>query len=68
VRAKVEGLLVSDFTPRFEQATEQLRAWIASGDLTHRETVVDGLEHAPEAFLGLFSGDNVGKQVVAVSG
>jgi NADPH-dependent curcumin reductase CurA len=67
VRAKVEGLLVSDFTPRFEQAIEQLGAWIASGDLIHRETVVDGLENAPDAFLGLFSGDNVGKQVVSVS-
>ena len=66
-RAKVEGLLVGDFANRFEQATEQLGSWIASGELAHRETVVDGLENAPEAFLGLFAGDNIGKQVVAVS-
>ena len=66
-RAKVQGLLVSDFATRFGNASEQLGKWVASGDLTHRETVVDGLENAPDAFLGLFSGDNVGKQVVSVS-
>jgi NADPH-dependent curcumin reductase CurA len=66
-RARVEGLLVSDFAPRFKQATEQLSTWVAAGDLTHRETIVDGLEKAPDAFLGLFAGDNIGKQVVAVA-
>jgi hypothetical protein len=67
-RAKVQGLLVSDFATRFGTASERLGSWVASGDLTHRETVVDGLENAPDAFLGLFSGDNVGKQVVSVAG
>ncbi|QGX94772.1 NADP-dependent oxidoreductase [Haloplanus rallus] len=66
-RATVQGLLVSDFAPRFERASQRLGEWVAAGDLQHRETVVEGLEHAPEAFLGLFSGDNVGKQVVRVS-
>ncbi|MDG5775436.1 NADP-dependent oxidoreductase [Haloarculaceae archaeon H-GB2-1] len=67
-RAKVQGLLVSDFATRFGKASEQLGTWVASGDLAHRESVVDGLENAPDAFLGLFSGDNIGKQVVRVSG
>jgi NADPH-dependent curcumin reductase CurA len=67
VRAKVEGLLVSDYATRFEQAADQLAMWVTSGKLTHRETIVDGLENAPDAFLGLFSGDNIGKQVVAVA-
>lgn len=66
-RAKVQGLLVGDYATRFEQASEQLGTWVASGDLIHRETIVDGLENAPDAFLGLFSGDNIGKQVVGVS-
>lgn len=66
-RAKVQGLLFNDFAPRFAEATEQIGAWVESGDLTHRETTVDGLENAPDAFLGLFSGDNIGKQVVRVS-
>jgi NADPH-dependent curcumin reductase CurA len=67
VRARVEGLLVSDFAGRFGEASERLGRWVASGELTHRETVVDGLENAPDAFLGLFDGDNIGKQVVRVS-
>ncbi|QAU12519.1 NADP-dependent oxidoreductase [Halorubrum sp. BOL3-1] len=67
VRASVEGLLVGDFATRFGEASEQLGQWVATGDLRHRETVVEGLENAPDAFLGLFSGDNIGKQVVRVS-
>ncbi|MFB6128710.1 MAG: NADP-dependent oxidoreductase [Halorhabdus sp.] len=67
VRATVQGLLVHDFATRFEEANEQLREWITAGEISHRETVVDGLDNAPEAFLGLFSGDNIGKQVVAVA-
>lgn len=67
VRAKVQGLLVSDYATRFETASKQLVEWVDSGDISHRESVVDGLENAPDAFLGLFSGDNIGKQVVAVS-
>ena len=66
-RAKVEGLLVSDYATRFDAAREQLETWVGSGELDHRETVVEGLENAPDAFLGLFSGDNVGKQVVRVA-
>ena len=66
-RATVQGFLVFDYQSRFPQATEHLREWVAAGDLDHRETVVEGFENAPDAFLGLFSGDNVGKQVVKVA-
>ena len=66
-RATVQGLLVGDFANRFGVATEQLSEWVASGDLSHRETIVEGLSNAPDAFLGLFSGDNIGKQVVQVA-
>jgi len=65
-RATVEGFLVQDFMPRFEEATRQLAEWVASGDVTYRETVTEGLENAPDAFLGLFEGENVGKQLVKV--
>ncbi|GAB7008123.1 NADP-dependent oxidoreductase [Halorubrum trueperi] len=67
VRARVEGLLVGDFATRFGEASERLAHWVASGELEHRETVVEGLTNAPDAFLGLFAGDNIGKQVVRVS-
>jgi putative membrane protein len=61
------GLLVRDFAPRFREATEHLAELVARGDLGYRETVTEGLENAPDAFLGLFEGENVGKQVVRVA-
>jgi NADPH-dependent curcumin reductase CurA len=66
-RAHVEGFLVSDFSARFETATADLHRWVEGGALDYRETVTDGLENAPDAFLGLFEGENVGKQVVRVA-
>lgn len=66
-RATVKGFLVSDFSERFQEATRRLSAWIQSGDIQYRETVTKGLENAPDAFLGLFEGENIGKQLVEVA-
>jgi NADPH2:quinone reductase len=66
-RARVEGFLVRDFAPRYAEATRRLGRWVQGGELQYRETVTEGLEHAPEAFLGLFEGENIGKQLVKVS-
>jgi NADPH-dependent curcumin reductase CurA len=65
-RARVQGLLVGDFAPRFEQATADLAEWVAAGEIEYRESVVEGIDNAPDAFLGLFEGENIGKQVVKV--
>jgi len=65
-RARVEEFLVGDFEPRFDAATDRLAGWIDDGDLAYRETILDGLDRAPEAFLGLFDGENVGKMLVRV--
>ncbi len=65
-RATVEGFLVGDFAPRFEQATRDLATWVGAGEIEYRETVTEGLENAPDAFLGLFEGENIGKQLVKV--
>jgi len=66
-RATVEGFLVGDFQPRFETATRQLAAWVQSDAIHYRETITEGLENAPAAFLGLFEGENIGKQLVRVA-
>jgi NADPH-dependent curcumin reductase CurA len=66
-RATVEGFLVSDFSERFDQSVRQLGKWLQAGQIQYRETVTEGLENAPDAFLGLFKGDNIGKQLVKVS-
>jgi NADPH-dependent curcumin reductase CurA len=65
-RARVEGLLVRDWAGRFGEATEQLAEWVGAGDVQYRETVETGFENMPEAFLGLFDGVNIGKQLVKV--
>jgi NADPH-dependent curcumin reductase CurA len=67
-RARVEGVLVSDYADRFEEATERLARWVNDDTVRYRETVTDGLENAPDAFLGLFDGVNIGKQLVRVDG
>jgi len=64
--AKMQGFLFKDFQEKDEQAFNQLRAWISEGKLKSKENIVDGLDKAPEAFIGLFRGENIGKQVVKV--
>ena len=46
---------------------EQINGWIAAGDIKWRETVENGIENAPRAFLNLFSGDNFGKMLVRLN-
>jgi NADPH-dependent curcumin reductase CurA len=43
-----------------------LGQWLVNGKLKYAETVVEGFENTPKAFIGLFSGDNLGKQIVKV--
>ncbi|MEM7123542.1 MAG: NADP-dependent oxidoreductase [Pseudomonadota bacterium] len=66
-RARMEGLLVTDFADKHAAALAEMAGWIKDGRLTYRETIVDGLENAPSAFNGLFSGDNFGKLIIRVS-
>jgi NADPH-dependent curcumin reductase CurA len=65
-RARMEGFLVHDYEPRFPEGLKEMSLWLKEGKIKYRETIVDGLENAPTAFLGLFRGDNVGKQLVRV--
>jgi NADPH-dependent curcumin reductase CurA len=66
-RAKVEGFLVSDYVPRFAEGLRQLAVWFGEGNLKLAETIEDGLENAPRAFIGMLQGRNIGKQLVRVS-
>jgi NADPH-dependent curcumin reductase CurA len=64
-RLRIEGFIVSDYD-RWAHALGRLGGMIASGDLEYREHVIDGFENAPDAFLGLFEGVNIGKTLVKV--
>lgn len=66
-RLRVQGFIVSDFAPRWGEAVGQLARWIGEGRIKHRETVVDGLEHAPAALNRLFDGENFGKLMIRVA-
>ena len=63
-RLTIRGFIVSDHAHRREAFLGEMRRWLAEGAVRSRETVVDGLERAPEALLGLFDGANIGKMVV----
>ena len=65
-RLLLQGFIVSDHMELWPQALRELGALAASGKLRWRETVAEGLEHAPEAFVGMLRGDNLGKQLVRV--
>lgn len=65
-RLRVQGLIVLDYAPKFMEAATQLGKWKMFGKLKDRETIVEGLEKAPDAINMLFSGGNIGKTIVKV--
>ena len=64
MRIRVQGFIYTDYMPRMGEFHRDMGGWIASGQVKARDTVVDGLEKTPEAFLGLFTGQNTGKMLV----
>jgi NADPH-dependent curcumin reductase CurA len=65
-RLLVQGFIVSDHMDRWAPALAELAELAASGTLRWRETIAEGLERAPEAFIGLLKGRNLGKQLVRI--
>ncbi|CAN5512979.1 hypothetical protein BH10CYA1_BH10CYA1_53180 [soil metagenome] len=66
-RLRIQGLIVSDFASKNQEATTKLAKWIAEGKIKHKETIIDGLENAPTALNQLFDGGNTGKLLIKVS-
>ncbi|HET8735545.1 MAG TPA: NADP-dependent oxidoreductase [Pricia sp.] len=62
----MQGFLVRDHVKEFGPATQQLGQWLNEGKLTYEETIVDGFENIPQAFLDLFKGKNKGKMIVRI--
>jgi NADPH-dependent curcumin reductase CurA len=63
-RIRLQGFLVLDYQARMDEFYRDMAGWLKSGAVRSRETVVEGLEQTPDAFLGLFKGANVGKMLV----
>jgi hypothetical protein len=65
-RIKVQGFIVSDRMELWPKALADLIGWVAAGKIKYRESVAQGLENAPKAFIGLLKGENFGKQLVKI--
>ena len=65
--ARMQGFIITDYAPRFSEGAAQLAQWVADGKLKYAETIEEGFENTPRAFIGLFTGNNLGKQIVKVA-
>ncbi len=66
-RLTIKGMIVTDWLHEMGEFQQEVGGYLKSGKVRNKETVVRGIEHAVEAFLGLFNGDNVGKMIVDLS-
>lgn len=60
----MQGFTIANYAAKFPEAIKQLAIWLQEGKLTYTETVVNGFDHIPQAFMDLFEGKNEGKMVV----
>ena len=67
-RIKMQGFIIfDDYADRYSEFAAQMGAWLKEGKIKYREDVVDGIESAPQALIGLLEGQNFGKRVVRIA-
>ncbi len=66
-QARAEGFLVFQFADRYDEGLRKMAQWLSEGKLKYRETIVEGIENAPRAFIGMLKGENLGKQLVKIT-
>jgi NADPH-dependent curcumin reductase CurA len=62
----MRGFIISDFSEKFPAAIKQLAIWLKEDQITFSETIVDGFDQIPQAFIDLFDGKNEGKMIVKI--
>ncbi len=65
-RARMEGFIIIDYRERFGQAVAEMAGWVAEGKIVYEQHVTEDLENAPATLAGLFTGANLGKQLLRV--
>jgi NADPH:quinone reductase len=65
-QARAEGFIVTQFAERYPEGIAQMAEWLKEGKLKYRETVIEGFENMPRALIGVLSGENTGKMIVAI--
>ncbi len=66
-RLTIRGFIVTDFAAKFPDFIRDVPQWIKEGRIKYREDIAEGLENAPQAFIGLLKGKNFGKQLVRIA-
>ena len=64
--ALMQGFIISNYADQFPVAIQKLAGWLQEGKITHTETIVEGFDQIPQAFIDLFEGKNEGKMVVKI--
>jgi NADPH-dependent curcumin reductase CurA len=65
-RLTLQGFIVMDYESERASAIAELKSWVDAGKLIVQEDIIDGLENAPRALIGLLAGENKGKRMVKV--
>ena len=65
-RARMEGFLVLDYLHRSDEAIQELSKWLMDGKIKHREDIQEGIENCPSTLNRLFTGQNIGKQILKI--
>jgi NADPH-dependent curcumin reductase CurA len=66
-RARMQGILTTDWIPRFEEGMNDLAEWVRSGQIKYREEMSQGIENARGSIAKLYSGDNTGKVIIKIA-
>jgi NADPH-dependent curcumin reductase CurA len=64
--ALMQGFIVGNYAVKFPEAVEKLTNWLSEGKLTYNETIINGFDQIPKAFIDLFEGKNKGKMIVKI--
>lgn len=65
--ARMEGFVIYDFADEFDAAKSQIGEWYNEGKMVYTENLIEGFSNIPAAFIGLFEGENIGKQMIKVA-